>query len=162
MKNIDKNILRSLVLKASLIAGALMLGVTGANAWTTSPMLWQGGQGGGIYRIEGCGLTEATCAANCVAVGMHYTTKAEVEQVLVLWAKDVAGVNTPMGLKDGLGASCANNFWFLSPDSTNQNIYGCANQGTNIDESADSHSLGACTMSGTQEGNANVICVCAP
>ncbi len=39
------SLLRQGLLKATLIAGALMLGVTGANAWTTSPMLWQSGGG---------------------------------------------------------------------------------------------------------------------
>ncbi len=38
-------LLRQGLLKATLIAGALMMGVTSANAWTTSPMLWQGGGG---------------------------------------------------------------------------------------------------------------------
>ncbi len=41
------SLLRQGLLKATLIAGALMMGVTGANAWTTSTMLWQGGGGSG-------------------------------------------------------------------------------------------------------------------
>ncbi len=72
MKTKNKNILRSSVLKATLIAGALMMGVTGANAWTTSPMLWQSANVGAK-----CNISRADCITRCGSLGL--ATRANVD-----------------------------------------------------------------------------------